>query len=66
MTAPLREPTPGQPIHANGPHVFNFTTVNSGSNLTVKFLRKAANTSVFILAQGDVTINGIDILMRRE
>lgn len=59
VTIPLREPAPGQPIHANGPHVFNFTTVNISSNVTVKFLRNVANTPVFILAQGDVTISGV-------
>jgi hypothetical protein len=62
VTLLMREPTPGQPIHANGPHVFNFTTVNIGPNITVRFTRNVANTPVFILATGDVTINGtIDV-----
>ena len=42
---------------ANG--VFNFTTVNVPAGVTVKFARNASNTPVFILATGDVSINGI-------
>ncbi len=59
VTVPLREPEPGQPIHANGRHVFNFTTVTIGPNVTVKFVRNKANTPVFILAQGDVILSGV-------
>ena len=55
VTVPLREPDPGQPIHANGRHVFNFTTVNIPQFATVRFTRNIANTPVIILAQGDVT-----------
>jgi hypothetical protein len=59
VTVPLRPPNAGQPIHANGAHVFNFTTVNIGQFVTVRFTRNAANTPVFILATGNVTINGL-------
>ena len=39
--------------------VFNFTTINIPSNVTVTFTRNASNTPVTILASGDVAINGI-------
>ncbi len=39
--------------------VFNFTTVNIPSGVTIKFIPNAANTPVTILATGDVTIAGI-------
>lgn len=39
--------------------VFNFTTVNIPSGVTVTFTKNAANTPVVILATGDVTIAGI-------
>ena len=62
VTVTLREPDPGQPIHANGRHVFNFTTVNIPQFATVRFTRNIANTPVIILAQGDVTVSGfIDV-----
>lgn len=38
--------------------IFNFTTVNIPSGVTVTFTKNAANTSVYILATGDVTIAG--------
>ncbi len=38
--------------------VFNFTTVNIPSSVTVTFTRNANNTPVYILATGDVTITG--------
>lgn len=38
--------------------VFNFTTVNIPSNVTVTFIRNANNTPVYILATGNVTIAG--------
>lgn len=41
---------------ANG--VFNFTTVNIPSGVTVTFWKNTANTPVVILAQGNVTIAG--------
>ena len=39
--------------------VFNFTTVNIPSGVTVKFARNATNTPVTMLATGNVTIAGI-------
>ncbi len=39
--------------------VFNFSTVNIPTGVTVTFAKNAANTSVIILATGDVTIGGI-------
>lgn len=39
--------------------VFNFTTVNIPSGVTVTFIKNAENTPVYILASGDVVINGI-------
>ncbi len=42
--------------------VFNFTTVNIPVGVTVTFKKNAANTPVYILATGDVTIAGtIDV-----
>src|SRR5438132_9969082 len=42
--------------------VFNFTTVNIPSGVTVRFTKNATNTPVTILASGDVTIAGtIDV-----
>lgn len=38
--------------------VFNFTTVNIRSGVTVTFKKNAVNTPVYILATGDVTIAG--------
>ncbi len=38
--------------------IFNFTTVNIPAGVTVTFLGNQANTPVFMLAQGDVTITG--------
>jgi hypothetical protein len=49
-TVPLQEPPN---------HIFNFTTVSIDSGVTVRFQPNKANTPVFILAQGDVTINGL-------
>src|SRR2546425_725447 len=39
--------------------VFNFTTINVPSNVSVKFTRNASNTPVTMLATGNVTIAGI-------
>jgi hypothetical protein len=42
--------------------MFNFTTVNIPSGVTITFKKNAANTPVYILATGDVTIAGtIDV-----
>ena len=43
-------------LPANG--IFNFTTVNIPSGVTVTFKKNAANTPVYILTTGDVTIAG--------
>ena len=50
VNVPLREPPN---------HIFNFTTVDIDPYVTVKFTRNAANTPVFILATGNVNINGL-------
>ncbi len=39
--------------------VFNFTTINIPSGVTVKFARNTTNTPVTLLASGNVTIAGI-------
>jgi hypothetical protein len=44
------------PLPPNG--VFNFTTVNIPAGVFVGFSRNALNTPVFILATGDITVNG--------
>jgi len=42
--------------------VLNYTTINIASGVTVTFIKNAANTPVYMLAQGDVIINGtIDV-----
>ncbi len=47
-------------LPANG--IFNFTTINVPSGVTVKFTRNAGNTPATLLATGDVTISGtIDV-----
>jgi hypothetical protein len=47
-------------LPANG--VFNYTTITVASNATLTFTPNALNTPVYLLAQGDVTINGtIDV-----
>ncbi|MBX3237063.1 MAG: hypothetical protein KF814_13015 [Nitrospiraceae bacterium] len=38
--------------------ILNYTTVNIPGGVTVSFTRNAVNTSVILLAQGDVLING--------
>src|SRR5205814_7558464 len=41
---------------------FNYTTINIPFGVTVTFTRNARNTPVYILATGNVTINGnIDV-----
>jgi hypothetical protein len=39
--------------------VFNFTTMNIPSGVTVTFTKNAANTPAVLLATGNVTINGV-------
>jgi len=48
------------PLPPNG--VFNFTTIEVDSSATLRFSRNEFNTPVFLLATGNVTINGsIDV-----
>jgi hypothetical protein len=57
---PTCTPTPctvQQALPASG--VFNFTTINIPTNITVKFTKNQTNTPVTMLATGNVTINGI-------
>jgi len=42
--------------------IFHCTTINVGASFTLRFNRNALNTPVYLLATGDVTINGtIDV-----
>lgn len=42
--------------------IFNATTINVASGATLKFNRNALNTPVYLLATGDITIDGtIDV-----
>jgi hypothetical protein len=51
-------------IPANG--IFNCTTITVSNGFTLKFNRNALNTPVYLLATGDVTINGtIDVSGKR-
>lgn len=38
--------------------IFNFTTINVASGVTLRFNRNALNTPVYLLATGDVTVAG--------
>lgn len=38
--------------------IFNFTTINVASGVTLRFNRNALNTPVYLLATGDVTVTG--------
>ena len=51
-------PTANQTIVVPDSGVYNFTTVNIPSGVTITFLRNQRNTPLTILASGDVTING--------
>lgn len=51
-------PTTNQTINVPDSGVFNFTTVNIPSGVTVTFVRNAKNTPVMMLASGNVTIAG--------
>jgi len=52
---------PGGKITLNLPPdgVFNFTTINIASGVTVRFNENAANTPALLFATGDVTIDGV-------
>ncbi|MBU8975711.1 hypothetical protein JI752_006110 [Lysobacter sp. MMG2] len=55
-------PTVNTEIELPPSGILNYTTVNIPTGVTVKFKRNAANTPVYILASGDVTIAGtIDV-----
>jgi len=55
-------PTVNTEIQLPESGILNYTTVNIPSGVTVKFKKNTANTPVFILASGNVTIAGtIDI-----
>jgi hypothetical protein len=51
-------PTTNQTIQLPPDGVFNYTTVNIPSNVTITYIRNANNTPVTILATGNVVING--------
>lgn len=51
-------PTANTVLNVPTSGVFNFTTVNIPAGVTVTFARNAANTPVWILASGDVIIDG--------
>ncbi|HVG19197.1 MAG TPA: hypothetical protein VNI02_09090, partial [Blastocatellia bacterium] len=55
-------PTTSQTIQVPESGVFNYTTVNIPSNVTITYVRNAKNTPVTILASGNVTINGVILL----
>lgn len=55
-------PTVDTEVQLPASGVLNYTTVNIPAGVTVKFKRNAANTPVYLLASGDVTIAGtIDV-----
>lgn len=56
---PTCAPTPCTVTRALPPNgVFNFTTINVPTGVTVRFTRNGANTPVILLATGNVTIDG--------
>jgi len=44
------------PLPING--IFNFTTLDVPNGITIRFLKNASNTPVYVLATGDVNIEG--------
>ena len=55
-------PTTSQSVQLPPGGIFNYTTINIPSGVTITFKRNAANTPVTLLASGNVTIAGtIDI-----
>lgn len=52
-------PTQSQTVPLPESGIFNFTTVNIPSNVTIRFGRNSRNTPVTILATGNVTIAGL-------
>lgn len=55
-TIQLPEPLPGGPPNAA---IINATTILVDTGATLKFIPNLANTPVYLLATGDVTINGV-------
>jgi hypothetical protein len=51
-------PTANIAVQLPASGIFNYTTVNVPTGVTVTFIKNAANTPVYILATGDVTIAG--------
>lgn len=51
-------PTTSQSVQLPPDGVFNYTSVNIPSGVTITYIKNAANTPVTILASGDVTIAG--------
>lgn len=51
-------PTTSQTVQVPESGVFNFTTINIPAGVTITFARNTKNTSVTMLASGDVTIAG--------
>ena len=51
-------PTANQTVTLPDSGVFNFTTINIPTGVTITFTHNAKNTPVTMLASGDVTING--------
>lgn len=55
-------PTANQTVQVPESGVFNYTTINIPSGVTIKFARNSRNTPITILASGNVTIVGtIDV-----
>lgn len=55
-------PTANQSVQLPPDGIFNYTSVNIPSGVTITYIKNAANTPVTILATGDVTIAGtIDV-----
>jgi len=52
-------PTQSATITVPDSGVFNFTTVNIPSNVTITYVRNTRNTPLTILASGDMHINGV-------
>ncbi|MCZ6804627.1 MAG: hypothetical protein O7D86_12035 [Proteobacteria bacterium] len=52
-------PTSSQEIQLPANGIFNYTTVNIPTGITITYTPNAANTPVTLLAQGDVVIDGV-------
>lgn len=58
----LFNPTANTEVTLPADGILNYTTVNIPSGVTVTFRKNAANTPVYILATGDVTIAGTIVI----